>query len=238
MRQINRVPLLILCCFFALSATGQEQDLGFRGEVGLRYRINKKSNFDVSYRLDLKENISQFRRGNFSFAYDRKLAKRLNVELYYRFITNNERDKHRFRIALSADKKIFKKMKIEFRTLLQHDMNYLSGDYIQEYKPRFVWRNRIKLDRKINKRWSANLYTEPFISQNYKGTYLYRIRTGTTLSYSKKRWKYSAEYFYQSEFHFEQSGLHIIGLGARYDVTRVIRPKKKKSKKRVREPKK
>ena len=194
------------------SAVAQEQDLGFRGELGLRYRINKKSNVDFNYRLDLKENMGQFRRSNFSFSYERKLNKWLDAELYYRYITSYSRDKHRFRMALSTSKKIAKKTRLQFRTLLQHDIAYFSGDYLREYKPKYVWRNKLQLSRKINKRWSANLYTEPFISQSYKGFNPYRIRTGASLSYSKKRWKYTAEYFFQNEFYFERSTLHIICL--------------------------
>lgn len=227
----KKVLAILSLSILTLNLCAQEQDLGLRSELGLRYRLNKKSSLDFSYRLDLKENISQFRRSNFSFAYNRKINKWLDAELYYRFITNNTQDKHRFRVALSTDKKIYKRTKLEFRTLLQHDLNYLDGDYLRSYKPRWVWRNRLRIDYKINKRWSADVYTEPFISQNYKGFNPYRIRTGASLAYTKKRWKLSAEYFYQSEFYFEQSGLNVIGVGARYDITRLIRPKKKKGKK-------
>ena len=209
---------------------GQSMDLGQRTNLELRYRINKKSNVDFSYRLDLKDNMSQFRRSNFSFSYDRKVLKWLNYQLYYRFITNNKQDEHRFRAAISADKKIYRKTKLEFRTLLQHDINYFDGDYLRSYKPQYVWRNKIKLSRKLTKRWAAQLYTEPFISQNHKGFHPYRIRTGTSLSFEKKRWKYSIEYFYQQEFFFETSGLHVIDVAIRYDLTRLIRPKKKNKK--------
>lgn len=221
----------VLYIIFLLSlgsfCQAQEQDLGMRSQLGVRYRIDKKSNVDFSYRLDLKDNWSQFRRSNFSFSYDRKLNKWLDGEIYYRFITNYTQDEHRFRIALSTDKKIYKKTKIGFRTLLQHDMDYLDGDYLRRYKPEWVWRNKLSLDRSINKRWDINIYTEPFISQSYKGFIPYRLRTGAAVSYSKNKWKLSAEYFYQNEFYFENSGLHIIGIEARYDVTRLIRPKKK-----------
>ena len=62
--------------------------------------------------MDLKENMGQFRRSNFSFAYERKLNKWLDMQLYYRYIANYEQDKNRFRIALSTDKKIYKKTTI------------------------------------------------------------------------------------------------------------------------------
>lgn len=216
----------LLACLSILS-NAQEQDFGLRSELGLRYRINKKSNFDFSYRLDLKENLSQFRRSNFSFAYSRDLTKWLSAEVYYRFITNNDQDKHRFRASLSTDKKIYRKTKLKFRTLLQHDIEYFDSEYLQSYKPDWVWRNKISLERKLNKRWEATIYTEPFISQSYQGFNPYRLRSGAVVSYEKKRWKLSAEYFYQNEFYFETSGLHIMGVGVQYDITRVIRPKKK-----------
>ena len=238
MRMDKRISLLLLLVLLTFQASSQEQDLGLRGELGVRYRINKKSNLDFSYRLDLKENISQFRRANFNLVYARKVNKWLDAEVYYRYITNNEKDKHRFRASLSTAKKVFKKTKLQFRTLLQHDISYFDGDYLSTYKPRWVWRNRLLLDRKLSKKWSANLYAEPFISQNYKGFHPYRLRTGVSLSYSKKRWKYSAEYFHQREFYFEQSGLNIIGLSARYDITRLVRPKKKSKKKGPKKSKK
>ncbi len=232
MPRIKHISILVLSVLLSVQVNAQEQDLGFRGETGLRYRINKKSNIDFSYRVDLKENLGQFRRANFSFAYERKVNKWIDLQLYYRYITSYKQDKNRFRIALSTDKKIYKKTKLQFRTLLQHDVEYFDGDYLREYKPRLVWRNRLLLSRRLNKRWSSTIYTEPFISKNYKGFHPYRLRTGASLSYAKKRWKYSAEYFYQNEFYFEQSSLHVIGLGVRYDITRVIRPKKKKNKKK------
>lgn len=222
--------LLILITFFCFQTYAQEQDFGFRGELGLLYRINKKSDLSFAYRMDLKENLGEFRRSNFSLAYGRKINKWLNGQIYYRFITNNEQDKHRFRAALSTQKKIAKKTKLQFRTLLQHDVEYFDSEYLSSYKPELVWRNRLMLKRGINKRWSCNVYTEPFISKSYKGFRPYRLRTGASVSYTKKRWKYSAEYFYQKEFYFENDALHIVGLGVQYDITRVIRPKKGKKK--------
>lgn len=224
---IKHLLLLFLFTFSSMLLRAQEQDFGLRSELGLRYRINKKSNLDFSYRLDLKDNLSQFRRSNFSFAYNRDINKWLSAEVYYRFITNNDQDEHRFRASLSTDKKIIRKTKVKFRTLLQHDIEYFDKEYIQTYKPEWVWRNKLSLERKLNKRWKANIYTEPFISQSNEGFNPYRLRSGAVISYSKKRWKLSAEYFYQNEFYFEQSSLHIIGIGAQYDITRIIRPKKK-----------
>jgi hypothetical protein len=205
----------------------QESDLGFRGQMGLQYRFNKKSNISFSYRLDLKENISQFRRSNFNLVYERSLNKWLEAELYYRFITNYKQDEHRFRASLSAKKKIFRRTRLKFRTLVQHDIEYFDGDYLSRYKPTYVWRNRLLLQRKLDKRVNAIVYTEPFVKFRAKGNELYRWRTGAMLSYEKKKWKYSAEYFIQQELD-ENSYLHILGISARYDITRLIRPKKKK----------
>ncbi len=234
----KKTIILLFTLLSCLAGSAQEQDLGLRQELGIRYRVNKKSSIDFSYRLDLKENISQFRRANFNLVYERKINRWLDAEVYYRFITNYEQDKHRFRVSLSSSKKIYRRTRLQFRTLLQHDINYFNGDYLRSYKPNWIWRNRLLLDRKLSKRWNLNLYTEPFISQSYKGFNLYRLRTGATLSYSKKRWKLSAEYFYQSEFYFEQSGLNIIGLSGRYDITRIIRPKKKRKQKAKQKSKK
>lgn len=229
---MRKFKIIILLLFFSTGiCLAQESDFGLRSELGLRYRINKKSNLDFNYRLDLKENLSQFRRSNFSFSYDYKFNKWLSGELYYRFITNYKQDEHRFRVALSTDKKIYRRTKIAFRTLLQHDIDYLDGDYLRQYKPEWVWRNKLSLERKLNKRFDLSIYAEPFISQSHKGFNPYRIRSGAALSYAKKKWKLTAEYFYQKEFYFEESSLHVIGLGARYDLTRIIRPKKKSKKK-------
>ena len=151
--------------------------------------------------------------------------------MYYRFITNYSQDEHRFRASISTDKKIIRRTKLKFRTLIQHDIDYFDGDYLRSYKPEWVWRNKLSVVRKLNKRWNATIYTEPFISQSHEGFNPYRLRSGATLSYTKKRWKFTGEYFYQNEFYSETSSLHIIGIAARYDVTRLIRPKKKSKKK-------
>lgn len=234
----KKIICVILLAVISLSTRAQEQDFGLRSEIGLRYRFNKKSNIEFSYRLDLKENLGQFRRSNFSFAYNRNINKWLSAEIYYRFITNYNQDEQRFRASLSVDKKIARKTKIKFRTLVQHDIDYFDTEYLQRYKPEWVWRNKLSIERKFNKRWEATIYTEPFISQSYKGFNPYRLRSGAVISYEKKRWKLSAEYFYQNEFYFETSALHIVGVGARYDITRIIRPKKKSKKKKSNSPKK
>ncbi len=218
---------LLFCSHFCF---GQEQDLSLRSEVGVQYRFNKKSNLNFSYRLDLIENVSQFQRANISLAYEHNLTKWLQAELYYRLITNHKQDEHRFRIALSAQEKVFRKTQLQLRTLLQHDVDYFDAEYLRTYKPELIWRNRIMLKRDLPKKFSATIYTEPFFSESYKGFNLYRLRTGATIAYEKKRWKYTAEYFYQTEFYFKQETQHTIGVGARYDVTRVLRPKKKNRK--------
>ncbi len=228
MKQILCSLLFILCCF---QLTAQEQDLRLRNEVGLKYRFNKKNDLSFSYRLDLKENISQFRRSNFSLAYGHKFNKWLSGELYYRFMTNHDKDENRFRIALSADKKIYRKTKLDYRTLMQHDINYFDGDYLKRYSPNYVWRNRIKIKRSINKRIDVHIYTEPFINFDNNGTRLSRWRNGLGASYSKKRWQFSASYFHQYEFIGTPNIWHVFAWGVDYDITRVIRPKKKKKNK-------
>jgi hypothetical protein len=227
---MKRLLNILLFAFLCMQLQAQEQDLRLRNEVGLKYRINKKSDLSISYRLDLKENISQFRRSNFSFAYRYKINKWLSSEVYYRYMTNYDKDENRFRLALSADKKIFKKTKIDIRTMFQHDIEYFDGDYLRSYSPDYVWRNRLKLERDITKKIGITIFSEPFINFDNNGTRLSRWRNGVGASYTKKRYKFSAEYFHQYEFIGTPNIWHVFAWGVDYDITRVIRPKKKKKK--------
>lgn len=223
-------PLFFHLCLILLSskALAQQADLEFRGVIGVVYHINKSNNIKFYYRLDIDENITAFKRSNFSFALEKKLNKWLETELYYRFITNYEQDEHRFRFALITDRKIIKKTKLQLRTMLQHDIAYFDGDYLRKYQPEWIWRNRLLVQRSINKRLTAKLYCEPFAMLCHQGISLYRLRSGSSLSYERKKWQLSAEYFYQTEFFDTQSKVHMIGFGATHDITRAIRPKKKR----------
>lgn len=216
-----------------LSANAQDQDFQLWSQVGIKYDLNKKSDIKLGYRLDLKENASTFRRTNLVMSYDRKLTKWLDIELYYRFITSYEQDKHRLRVALSTDKKLSKRTIFKFRTLVQHDFEYFDIDYLQSYKPDFVWRNRFMLKQDLPKKFTALAYTEPFIIIDNNSFKPYRLRTGIGINYDINKWTFGCEYFYQYEFDIKSpQNLSVLGLNADYDITRVLRPKKKGKKKK------
>jgi len=221
---------MILLLFCSLSTLAQEQDFGLWSQFGVSYRFNKKSDISLSYRIDLKDNVRQFRRSNFNLNYGRKISKRLNWSLYYRFYSNYSSDVHRFRTSLAWKKKVLKKTRLQLRTLVQHDIEYFDRDWLQFYRPDYVWRNRILLEYNLPKKFEGFIYTEPFINLDYKGLEMYRLRSGIGVNRSKKRWKYGLEYFYQINT-ISRNELFVLQLGAEYDITRVIRPKKKKKKK-------
>lgn len=220
---------IVIFLLSAIKLFAQENDFELRPQIGLKYTINKKSELSLSSRLDFKENASQFRRTNINLSYDRKLNKWLDVEIYYRFMTNYNADVHRFRIGLSTDKKLAKKTYLQYRSIVQHDIKYFDLDYLARYKPNYYWRNRILLKYKYNKKISFGIYTEPFIQKNYLGWQLSRMRYGAKASYDLKKWTFNGEYFLQRDITNKNvSNSAILCLSAQYDITRMIRPKKKK----------
>lgn len=191
----------LLVCLLVLSSSqlhAQMTDWQLRSQVGVTYSPKKRWDVDASIRYDRYQNLQAFRRTNITFGTSYQVKKRLQIGASYRFITSPYQNIHRFRLHLTADKKINKKLSIAARTLLQHDVKYLQWDYLQAYNPRWVFRERLTLKYDYSKKWRFSLYSEPFISYRDAELTAYRWRNGLQAQYRyKKQHELGAGFFWQ-----------------------------------------
>ena len=229
----NYIRHLILAVLLLqnLAAAAQPDDTQLRQNLGIRWRINKKWTTTADFRFDLNQNLGAFRRSNFTLGASYEVTKWLEASLSYRFGTGFNRDFHRFRAALSTEQKIAGDLSGSFRTMVQHDVRYLDADYLRNYRPNWIWRNRLQLRYALSQKARINAYTDLFSSYRSAVLTPYRLRSGLSASYLfKRRHTFEAGYFYQNEFGIENPGtMQAFELGYTFDVVKKKKKKKKKS---------
>jgi hypothetical protein len=226
------IPIVFSCMLFFLSSLAQAQidDWQLRSQIGVTYSPKKRWDLDVRIRYDRNQNLQAFRRTNTTLGTAYQLKKHLQIGGSYRFITSYEQNIHRFRIYLTADKKINKRLTIDARTLLQHDVKYLQWNYLQSYNPRWVLRERLTLKYDYSKKWRFSLFTEPFISYRDAALTAYRWRNGAQAQYRyKKQHEFGAGFFWQQGM--AQNAGQNIGVFLIQYTFDLNKPKAKKKKK-------
>lgn len=200
---IYKIVVIVAVLYSAIGITyAQLDDTQLRSEIILSYSPTKKLGLAGSYRIDLKENLSQFRRSNFEFSGNYELVKWLRVHTSYRYVTSYNKDQHRFNLGFSLRKTTAnKKFQYQFKPTLQYSSDYMDREYWKYNDPRWTLRLRARGKYNISKKWATNVYAESFFQNFSDGYRFYRMRYGTELEYSpKKRHTLSAGYFFQHEF--------------------------------------
>lgn len=218
--------MLLICSVH--HAVAQLDETQLRTEVILSYSPTKKIDLSGSYRLDLRENMSQFRRSNFEVRADYSVLKWLELISTYRYITSYDKDQHRFALGVAAKKtSLNKKYQFQFKTMVHFISDYMDRDYWMMEDPRWVLRMRARFKYNVSKKVSLSAHVEPF-ARNFSSGYLfYRMRYGGEVSYSpKKRHTFSLGYFYQHEFNRSKpSEMQTFSLSYEYE----FKKKKKKT---------
>lgn len=195
-----KAHLLFLSFLFLLPkwASAQIHDWQLRSQIGVSYSPAKRWDVNASVRYDRHQQLQAFRRNNFTLGVSHQVRKRIELGASYRFITTPLLDIHRFRLFITADKKINKRFNLSARTLLQHDIKYFESVYLQQYNPRWVIRERIALKYEPTKKWKFVLYSEPFFAYRDAELSLYRWRSGLQAGYRYKRQhEFEAGFFWQ-----------------------------------------
>lgn len=195
-----KAHLLFLCVLFLSPswALAQMDDWQLRSQIGVTYSPAKRWDVSASLRYDRYQNLQAFRRSNITLGVSHQAHKHIQVGGSYRFITSSYQDIHRFRLYVTADKKINKRFNISARTMLQHDIKYFESAYLQQYNPRWVLRERIALKYEPTKKWKFVLYSEPFLAYRDAELSLYRWRNGLQAGYRyKKQHEFGAGFFWQ-----------------------------------------
>lgn len=196
------VVFVAVMCAAMTTLYAQLDDTQMRNEIILSYNPTKKLGVSGSYRLDLNENISQFRRSNIEFGANYEVIKWLRLHTSYRYITSYNKDQHRFNLGFSLRKTTLnKKFQYQFKSTLQYSSDYLDREYWKYNDPKLTLRLRARTKFNFHKKWSTNLFAESFFQNFSDGYRFYRMRYGTELEYSpKKRHTLSVGYFFQHEF--------------------------------------
>lgn len=228
----NQLILFVgLICLPLVNVLAQSNDIQLRSQIGIKYTLKKKWNFGASFRYDRNQNLMAFRRSNFNWLASYKLNKQVKLGATYRFITAYANDAHRFRVFVENEFKLSKKINIECRTMLQHDITFWQLDYLQSYNPKWILRERVSINYDYNKKWRFSIYTEPFMSYRDAEMNLYRWRNGANVSYLyKKRHEISAGYFFQKGLRASaHKNAHIFGIQYTFDLNKPKKKNKKKS---------
>jgi hypothetical protein len=212
-------------------ANAQLDDTQLRTETKFQYIPAKNWSMYGSYRLDLNQNISAFRRSNFEVGGSYDLLKWLRIGTAYRFVTSYTRDFHRFEWSLSARKSFLnKKIQVAYTTTVQSNIDYINRDYLAFNDPIWVYRNKLRLRYSPDKHWNIQAYTELFAWTRRKETDFYRLRSGIGASYAfNKKHELSAGYFYQNEFNIRNAD-NIQAIVLEYTYTPWIPAKRRKNK--------
>lgn len=220
-----------LVCLPLMNLFAQGNDIQLRNQIGVKYSLQKKWNLGASFRYDRNQNLTAFRRSNFNLSASYKLNKQVKLGAAYRFITAHTNDAHRFRVFVENEFKLSKKISIESRTMLQHDIKFLQPDYLRAYNPKWILRERISVNYDFNKKWRFSMFTEPFICYRDAEINLYRWRNGANVSYLyKKRHELSAGYFFQKGLSVSaHKNAHVFGIQYTFDLNKPKKKNKKKS---------
>jgi len=231
MRSAILKKLVFYCLLLPLPVCllAQPDDTQLRQSIGIDWKINKRWEANASYRMDLFQNLGTFRRSNVTVGGTYEIRKWLNASVSYRFGTSYSKDFHRFRAGLAAKKDIYRDLQGGLRTMMQHDVRYLDADYLSDYKPTYIWRNKISLKYPLSKRIDVGIYTDLFTSLKQGVLNPYRLRSGFSVSYLyKKRHHLSAEYFYQNEFRTKSPlSVQVFNLDYTFDLQKKKKKKKK-----------
>ncbi len=230
---IKNVVLILLIFIFCInqqSVLAQSNDdfESTRTKIGVVYKANLKTTFQLNFRFDTKENFVTFRRSNFTISGKRKINKWLDVGARYRFYSNYTTDMHRFNIFTDFNKK-YKGLAFSFRSMAQHDMAYFDKEYLQNYQAEYIWRNRLSIDKSINKRWNVGIFSEHFTNFSQAKTSPYRWRNAIHVDYQLKKHNLSLGYFIQNTFNVSKPKTNgVVTLDYIYDISSLLQSKKVK----------
>lgn len=104
-----------------------------------------------------------------------------------------------------AEYKLSKKWRLQYRPLLQYDVDYFDKEYLEYHTPYAVTRNMLRLKYRYSKKMQWYGYADIYHSWKNREMKPYRMRYGLGISYLyKKRHDMGAEYVYIDEFNKKQ----------------------------------
>ncbi len=185
MRSMTRF-LTILCIALpcaAFSQKGWEKDFSLWTWIQFEKKIRNNQYAEFQYQVRFNNNMSQFNRSNLYFIYGINFLKHMQLEALYQLNLNYEADQHTFFLSLSYKQKLNQRFSVFYRTSFQTVRNYFTGDAGAD-QPYSEWRNRARLNYKINNLLSTSVSAEPYLKLTSEyPAYISRIRFVSQLNY-------------------------------------------------------
>lgn len=203
-----KIHILLASLFLTTFLFGQLVNTNYWTSISFDKKVFKKTraNIKFSYRSENQLVNNQF---FFQGGIERKVKKKRKIGFNYRYTNYSDFEFNTFYIYRPSiyyckGYKI-KKMKLDFRSKIQIEKeNQIKIENTDLWNS--AWRNKLKLSKKIAKKWKCQFYTEWFSFE--KSSIISRYRIGLGMKYEiKKKFNLSVRTIYQSKFDFRKRNL-------------------------------
>ena len=236
MKKIVLNIIIVICLVFQVqTAWTQNKDLQLRFTPSISYKINKKWQASLDYRLALDNDMSTFRSSMFQPAIDYKIIKGLSLELAYRYTTAFSGDSHRLFATLQYKYKFNKKFSLSSATRYQFSTGSFDVAYMRDFKePSQYIRQKFSFDFNVPKsKFSFYVAPELFLKLDSNPVALHRIRyhlgTDYNLDYGNS---IGLGLFYEDVFKVNKQDRLVLNLKYSFSVDELLKQLKKDKKKK------
>ena len=238
---MNRLLIATVICLFSVSPMrAQSDDFGIWTDVNVEKELGNYWELEGGIEFRTRDKVREADRWSANVGASYRLTDWLKASAGYSLLYDNRYKlnakgnkyadywsvRHRFSVSLTASK-TFGRLSVSLRERWQYTYRpektvmryYVSsgaedGEHTFNAKGKNVWRNRLQLKYRINKRWRPYANAETNVSN---GLDKIRYTAGTEIRLTKQHWL-DAKYIYQHVYDDddEEGNLHVIGIGYTY----------------------
>lgn len=161
MRLLVLSALLMICTQVGFSQTSAADPVDVQGwyGVGLGIDLKNKWAMGIDYQARFQNNLASYKGSYISFSGSKGVSKRLDLLAEYRLGLVSGATFHRFSAGGEYQPKL-KGVDLAFRLLVLNNIQDFM-DPTTASKNSGFWRARLKLGKKLTKKWEGYLVTEP-----------------------------------------------------------------------------
>jgi hypothetical protein len=212
----NHFFLIAILFLFSLISQGQTSrqhptDTEAWASLGLAIDLPKKWNLELDYQHRSDSNVSRDKGHYFSGELSRKLNKKLEGFVNYRYATTFNGNSSRIGFGMEYKEKI-KKWEFGFRPQLQYTLRYANDGESSSHE--WLLRTRLMASRTLPGRWEAYASLEPFFTFDQTEYFIDNIRNTIGLKHKFQKSK-KIDFFYMYRPDFAKSynrTFHIYGI--------------------------
>lgn len=205
----------------------------FQLRPGLKINKDFKQGWNLNAGYTLRADITNrnIEGHYFSLGLKYKAFKFLQPDFNFRYANTLQDNSYRFEFGLKA-RYPYKKWVFAFRTAYFYETEYFATRFERGHFPTNCWRNRLEVNYKFKKQWSAYLTAELYTRFTYRGVMMSRAAFVAGLEYDFKK-MHSLTLFYRAQPQFKAKFpdlLNAVGVVYTWDIPNSFKKKKKKSK--------